>query len=142
MQDYGVDLEREEIDRLFTSMDKDGTGSLDFDEFIANLRPPLNNTRKKLIRQAFNKLDQTGDGQVTVEDLRGVYDATQHPKYKNGDWSENRVFVEFLKNFDTPGDDLKCVIKYGEFLSYYSGVSASIDNDMYFDVVMRKAWRL
>ena len=31
----------------------------------------MNNTRTKIILQAFNKLDRTGDGKVTVEDLRG-----------------------------------------------------------------------
>ena len=34
-------------------MDRDGSGTLDFDEFLFALRPPLNNNRKSLIQKAF-----------------------------------------------------------------------------------------
>ena len=31
----------------------------------------MNNGRKELINRAFNKFDRTGDGIITVEDLKG-----------------------------------------------------------------------
>lgn len=54
--------------------------------------------------QAFRKLDKTGDGVITIEDLRGVYNAKCHPKYQNGEWSEDQVFKTFLDSFDSPYD--------------------------------------
>lgn len=54
--------------------------------------------------QAFRKLDKTSDGVITIEDLRGVYNAKYHPKYQNGEWTEDQVFRTFLDNFDSPYD--------------------------------------
>jgi len=65
---------------MYSQMDKDGSGTLDFDEFLFALRPPLNNVRKSLIQKAFRKLDKTGDGLVTVDDLKGVYNPKFHKK--------------------------------------------------------------
>ena len=71
---------------------------------LCHFQPPLSKARKNLIQQAFRKLDKTGDGVITVEDLRGVYNASHHPKYQNGEWTEDQVFQSFLSSFDTPGD--------------------------------------
>lgn len=82
-----------------------------------------------------------GDGLLTVENLRDVYDVKHHPKYMNGEWSEAQVFCKFLETFDSSVRP-DGVVTYEEFYNYYAGVSASIDNDAYFDVMMRKAWKL
>lgn len=54
--------------------------------------------------EAFRKLDKTSDGVITIEDLRGVYNAQYHPKYRNGEWTEDQVFRKFLDSFDSPYD--------------------------------------
>lgn len=64
----------------------------------------MSNARKEVIMQAFRKLDKTGDGVITIEDLRGVYNAKHHPKYQNGEWTEEQVFRTFLDSFDSPDD--------------------------------------
>ena len=33
-----------------------------------------------------------------------MYNAKKHPKYLNGEWTEEQVFLEFLKTFDSPND--------------------------------------
>lgn len=152
----------------------------------------MSKPRKEVVMQAFRKLDKTGDGVITIEDLRGVYNAKCHPKYQNGEWSEDQVFRTFLDNFDSPYDKdgkvknarwpfcsdrgasnlrlwrwktsaqrkhsrgggrdhqlimclrAACCLKVTqeEFMNYYAGVSASIDTDVYFIVMMRHAWKL
>ncbi|XP_063816912.1 calcyphosin-like protein isoform X1 [Pseudophryne corroboree] len=139
--DYGVYVEKNEAQEIFSVFDKDGSGTVDFDEFLVTLRPAMSNARKDVIMQAFRKLDKSGDGVVTIEDLKGVYNATHHPKYKNGEWTEEQVFRSFLDNFDSPYDKDGQVTPE-EFTNYYAGVSASIDTDVYFITMMKHAWRL
>eukprot|EP00794_Sanderia_malayensis_P008018 gene8018-8877_t len=141
LRDYGLILEPTEAREIFDAFDKDHSGTLDFDEFLISLRPPMSKARKNIINAAFNKLDKTGDGLITIEDLKGVYDVTKHPKYKNGEWTEDQCFRKFLDSFDTP-DDKDGKITLEEFLNYYAGVSASIDNDAYFDLMMRNAYKM
>uniref|UniRef100_A0A1I8GLT4 Calcyphosin-like protein n=1 Tax=Macrostomum lignano TaxID=282301 RepID=A0A1I8GLT4_9PLAT len=141
--DFGADLSKEEMDQIFDRIDKDRSGPLDFDEFLQALRPPMSSARRELITKAFKKLDRTGDGVITVEDLRGrgVYNCKHHPKYQNGQWTEDDVFKEFLRTFETP-NDADGVVTKEEFFNYYSGVSASVDNDAYFDLMMRNAYKI
>ncbi|XP_074994162.1 calcyphosin-like protein isoform X1 [Calonectris borealis] len=141
LNDYAMMIDKEEAQEIFRIFDKDGSGTIDFDEFLVTLRPPMSNARKEIIMQAFRKLDKTGDGVITIEDLRGVYNAKHHPKYQNGDWTEDEVFRAFLDNFDSPYDKDGKVTK-DEFLNYYSGVSASVDSDAYFILMMKKSWKL
>ncbi|XP_026861336.1 calcyphosine-like b isoform X3 [Electrophorus electricus] len=141
LNDYGVLMEKEEALALFQIFDRDGSGQIDFDEFLITLRPPMSNARKEVILQAFKKLDKTGDGVITIEDLRGVYNVKHHPKYQNGEWTEEQIFRKFLDSFDSP-DDKDGQVTQQEFFNYYAGVSASIDTDVYFIVMMKNAWKL
>lgn len=141
LTDYRIDLPPEEMGKLFDDFDTDGSGSVNFDEFLMHLRPPMSQSRKDIIKKAFDKMDRTGDGVVTMEDLKGVYNARKHPKYQNGEWTEAQVFKEYLKSFESSSHpDGK--VTYEEFLNYYAGVSSSIDDDAYFDLMMRHSWKL
>ena len=53
-----------------------------------------------MVHQAFDKLDQSDDGKVTVEDLKGVYNVKKHPEVESGDKTEEEVLKQFLEVFE------------------------------------------
>lgn len=68
-------------------------------------QPPMSQVREAVITAAFAKLDRSGDGVVTVDDLRGVYSGRAHPRVRSGEWTEEEVLRRFLDNFDSSEKD-------------------------------------
>ena len=36
-------------------------------------KPPMSNSRMAFVHRAFHKIDKNGDGVITINDLKGVY---------------------------------------------------------------------
>ena len=46
--------------------------------------------------QAFKKLDRDSSGQIDIDDIRGVYNASNHPDVASGKKTEDEILGEFL----------------------------------------------
>ncbi|XP_017722522.1 PREDICTED: calcyphosin [Rhinopithecus bieti] len=136
----GLVLDQAEAEGVCRRWDRDSSGTLDLEEFLRALRPPMSQAREAVIAAAFAKLDRSGDGVVTVDDLRGVYSGRAHPKVRSGEWTEDEVLRRFLDNFDSSEKDGQVTL--AEFQDYYSGVSASMNTDEEFVAMMTSAWQL
>ena len=58
---------------MFNYFDRDRSGNVDYDEFLRYIRGNMNQFRKNLVKKAFDKIDQNRSGEITVEDLHGMY---------------------------------------------------------------------
>jgi calcyphosin len=93
-REYGLNMSKDEIKIVFNKFDRDGSGKIDFEEFLFNLRvtftlvlsfrvcfkellhfylkPPMNSRRIALINQAFDRMDKNKDGIINYLDLIGT----------------------------------------------------------------------
>ena len=100
IHDYRIAVNDVEVKRLFAIFDTDKSGQISYDEFLRGVVGEMNDTRKDLVKKAFVKLDKTGNGLVDLEDIRGTYNAKNHPDVRSGRKKEDEVLAEFLDTFE------------------------------------------
>lgn len=80
---------------------------------------------------------------MDYQDICETYNAKKHPAVIEGRKTERQVLEEFLSTFETHmSDKPDGIVTPEEFVEYYTNVSASIDNDEYFELMMNQAWNL
>jgi hypothetical protein len=66
---------------------------------------------------------------------------------KSGKKTEDEILKEFLETFEMHhnvmnGTQSDGTVTIEEFIEYYTNISANIDNDAYFDLMITNAWNL
>jgi Ca2+-binding EF-hand superfamily protein len=140
MRDFGIELSALELQQVFSIFDRNGDGFVDIDEFLIGMRGEMNSRRKGMIRMAFNILDRDRSGVITLDEIAQAYDVTWNPDVRSGKKTKDQALREFISQWDGKGGD--GLVTYDEFEDYYKGVSASIDDDDYFELMIRNAWRI
>lgn len=116
---------------------------------MAAILGPMNARRKALVKKAFGVIDKDGSGVLDISDIKGTFNARKHPAVLSGKQTEEDILLEFLDTFEA-----SYALKHGEsktrdgkvtldeFIEYYQKISASLDNDDYFEAMMTNTWKL
>eukprot|EP00941_MAST-03F_sp_MAST-3F-sp1_P004086 g4086.t1 len=141
LNDINVSMSDKDFKQLCKIFDKNGDGQISFDEFLRGIRGKMSLRRQHFVNLAFSLLDTDGSGVVDLEELAKIYDCSQHPEVVRGEKTEEQVLREFSEMWDDEtAPDGK--ITLDEFMNYYKDVSASVDSDEYFELMMRNAWHI
>ena len=147
---YRYDLSETEINNLFNYFDKEGNGYIKYEEFLNELCNNLNQFRKDILKQVFNKLDEKEKGFITVGIIRHEYNPKGNPLVRQGKRSEDEILAEFLdvleyhfnllieKNEDIDVNELE--IDFEEFCNFYKNISLCIEDDKYFEIMVLSEW--
>ena len=87
-------------------------------------------------------MDKDGSGQITVSDVKNVYDVKENQDFIDGTKSADEVIEGFLNNFDGAKGNNDGVISKQEFIDYYTDLSMSTPSEDYFCRMMEQAWCL
>ena len=144
-KDFRFDLTENEIQIAFSLFDKNKNGVIDYDEFIRIIRGEMNENRKKIVEEIFNKLDINHLNAIEKEELISKFNAKNHPDVLNGKKTEDEILLEFIETFENTynylcGTENDGKVTLEEFMEYYENVSLSIDNDDYFEMLINNTW--
>ena len=141
MRKAEVGLTDAEVRMLFDYFNNEHRGSIDTENFVTVVRSVLNDRRLILVKQAFSKLDLNGEGAIDAGKLAELYDSAAAPDVIAGRTTAEDNLFEFLETFDV-GGEINGMVTISEFINYYTNIGSCVDNDEYFEVMLRNAWHL
>ena len=95
-----------------------------------------------MVKRAFGLMDRDGSGKVTVADISAVYDVSRNKDFIEGKKSREEILEDFLSGFEGMKGNADGVITWQEWLDYYTDLSMSITDDLYFVRMMESVWQI
>jgi len=144
MRGFGVHLAKVEVDELFKLFDVDHSGTVTYDEFLKGIRGSMSAERVAMVKMAWAQFDTNGrnDGVMTLEDIARIYDVSGNPLVKAGKLSKADALRAFMSHWHLSDTKHTDEVTEEDFIEYYDWVSASIDRDDYFELMIRNAWHI
>jgi Ca2+-binding EF-hand superfamily protein len=136
---YNVKFTPAEKNALFTMFDCDKGGTVSYDEFTRGIRGEMNDFRMDWVKQAFQIMDKDQSGIIDASDISGTYDVSKNPAVMSGKITPKDAVRQFMSHWDGNHDGR---VTLEEFIESYQWISATIDSDDYFELMMRNAWHI
>ena len=147
--DYRMPITGKEINILFEEFDTNKNGQINYEEFISAFTGDMCERRKRLITILFETFDKNRKGFVDLDDIRNAYNPINHPDVLSGKRTEDEVLAEFLDNLQYHFSLLKSdkeqennKINIEEFWEFFNYISAGIEDDEYFESVIKGGFNL
>ena len=129
---------------FFSILDLCELNSISTNELLRLIRGNINENRKNLITEQFNNINIKNEQWVNTIYLKSIYNSKEHPEVILGRKNENEIFTEFNYTLDIFLNIKKREnkINYKDFIEYYIPISSSIDNDNYFENMIKGVWNI
>lgn len=88
-----------EYREMMMSLDKNGDGVVDYDEFIAAAVDKVALLNEKNISAAFKIIDVDNSGTITIEELKAAFETDGHEK-------DQRLWQQIMSEVDKDGDNV------------------------------------
>ena len=142
LQEMRINLPSEILLSFFNSLNPDFNNRVSLNNLINIIKGNIDERRKLFVVGKFANMDTEKKGMLSVNLLKNMYNSKQHPDVLLGTKSEKEVFDQFCDTIDIfiKINGISDMITFEQFIDYYSGISASIPNDIYFEDLLNGVW--
>lgn len=109
---YGITMSDEEIEKMFSRVDADNSGFIDYSEFVVAAMNEKELTSDAKLQAAFKMFDKDGSGVISAEEIKDVLGF--------GGNLDNKAIDVIIKQVDENGDG---EISYEEFATMMKKIS-------------------
>lgn len=120
-----------------------------YDELLKSIigNMPLN--RELFVKKVFDSFEKGSDGKILTNDIKTKFNYSKHPEVLSGKNSAIEIyndFLDFIETFREYNDNLNGRYSFGmsydEFKDFYSEISMYIEDDDYFEKLLKNCWNL
>ena len=144
-RELGLIFSQRELLYLYSFLDFNDTGYISTSKFLNIIKGNISEYRKKLLYDKFQSFLEiiNNENKVPVYFIKNFYKSKYHPDCQNKKFTENEIYNQFLFTFEIYlkinciGNSINC----DQFIDYYSGISPSINDDLYFSKIINGVWQ-
>jgi Ca2+-binding EF-hand superfamily protein len=141
MDNTGFELNDEQVEDIFRRFDLDGSGGINSHNLMDCIKPEMSASRHAIVHAAFHKMDKEDVGVISMKTLKHYYDVHSNPRFTSGVQSEEAIVKTFIDHFEE-NNHVNGEVTKEDFENYYAALSASVEDDTYFDLVIRQVYKL
>ena len=147
IDDYRLNINSEEKNKIFKLFDKDNSQTIDYNELVKGLVGTMNLFRSRIIEKVFEKLDKEKKGKISFDTIINSYDPYKHPQVLNGERNAEEVLGRFIDLFEYHFNLLNQEktdeeVTKDEFMDFYNFISACFFDDYSFENITTRVWGL
>ena len=143
-QEMRINVPYEDLKILFNYANKNDNDILSTDQLINIIKGTLDEQRKLYIIEVFSKIDTEQKKKISIQLLKNMFNAKKHPEVINGTKSKEEILEQFCYSLDLyceiNGIEKNGELSFENFIDYYSCVSASIPDEVYFEDMINGVW--
>lgn len=147
IDDYEIDVHPKDLENLFNSFDTDANGKIEYNEFFQLVTGVMNEYRQQIVDRVYAKLDKDKEGAIDLNEIIACFDPYRHPDIDTGKNDPEGVFNDFKDSLEVYHNvvhnyNSSAKVSRQEFSDFYTFISAQIENDAHFDMMMNGVWNM